>query len=124
MALAKLVAGIWPMIWGRGGRSTFVPAVLLGTALIARGEIGVLVATVANASPKHVLGEEAYLEAMWAILVCTAVGPPLVGILLRQYGRAVVDGPWGAVPASEAGDEVPKHEGMPGPVPAMPSAVL
>jgi hypothetical protein len=76
---------------------TLAPAGLLGLALVARGEIGVLIATVASSPPHDVLGAEAYLEAIWAILLCTILGPLAVGILARHQGDRIMKGPWGTM---------------------------
>ncbi|GAA5876051.1 hypothetical protein JCM16303_007004 [Sporobolomyces ruberrimus] len=63
-------------------KETLPAASFLGLALIARGEIGILVLQVAynantsssNAS-SSVLSTEPYLVAIWAVLICTIVGP-------------------------------------------------
>ncbi|KZV87981.1 Sodium/hydrogen exchanger [Exidia glandulosa HHB12029] len=124
MTIAKLSAGVWPAAWSRR-RSALAPALFVGTALVARGEIGVLIATVANTSPKHVLGEEAYLEAIWAILVCTAVGPPVVGVIVRRYGKAIAEGPWGFAPGeTKARLEHPAEDVVLEPVSALDSTTV
>ncbi|KAE8151469.1 Sodium/hydrogen exchanger family-domain-containing protein [Aspergillus avenaceus] len=78
------------------------PASILGLAMISRGEIGYLIASLAEskgifgASPR---GEssEVYLVVVWAISLCTLVGPICVGSLVRrvkslQRGRQDVGG--------------------------------
>ncbi|KAL8284212.1 hypothetical protein RQP46_004961 [Phenoliferia psychrophenolica] len=71
------------------------PAAFLGLALVARGEIGVLVLQVARNSPGDLLGEEAYLVALWAVALCTIVGPIAFSALVRRYGEGIVNGRWG-----------------------------
>lgn len=68
------------------------PAALLGTAMVARGEIGFLISSVAETN--GVLGSssggqdpELFLVVTWAILLCTLLGPISVGILVRRVKR-------------------------------------
>ncbi|EJD52857.1 Sodium/hydrogen exchanger [Auricularia subglabra TFB-10046 SS5] len=94
MVAAKVLAGVWPLIISRRNwRASWVPALFVGSALVARGEIGVLIATVANSD--GVLNQDAYLEAIWAILLCTLLGPPVVGWIVRKWEREILEGPWG-----------------------------
>lgn len=105
MIAGKLLAGIWPLVVApRSWRAACVPALFVGSALVARGEIGVLIATVANAD--GVLDEDAYLEAVWAILLCTLLGPPVVGFIVRKREREILEGPWGAEGKNNVSDDV------------------
>ncbi|BGP12320.1 hypothetical protein JCM10213v2_000233 [Rhodosporidiobolus nylandii] len=75
-------------------------AAFLGLALVARGEIGVLVLQVAYSSSSasatsSVLSEEPYLLGIWAVALCTIVGPVAFGALVRRWGERVVEGRWG-----------------------------
>ena len=80
------------------------PASILGCAMIARGEIGFLIATLAASNgvfSRHddsatstntdddddELTSELYLVVTWAILLCTIVGPLTLGILARRVKR-------------------------------------
>ena len=78
------------------------PALLLGMAMTTRGEIGFLIAAVAQAggilSP-----QELYLVVVWGIILCTLFGPIGVGLVTRKIekmegnpgGRKQVLGEWG-----------------------------
>lgn len=55
----------------------------------------VLVLQVAYNSPGDLLGEEAYLVALWAVALCTIVGPIAFSALVRRYGERIVRGKWG-----------------------------
>lgn len=64
---------------------------LLGTAMISRGEIGFLISSVANANGLFDSGEEKekedaslFLIVTWAIVLCTFIGPLGVGWILRR----------------------------------------
>lgn len=70
-------------------------ALLVGLAMIARGEIGFLIASLSQSSGTLTLrrkdslttessGEEIFLIIVWAVVVCTVVGPLGVGIIVRR----------------------------------------
>ncbi|KAH7107268.1 Cation/H+ exchanger [Auriculariales sp. MPI-PUGE-AT-0066] len=81
----------------RRSRSLY-PAVILGCAMVARGEIGFLVS--ALAASKGIFGRpsidaggeptsaniesDIFLVVTWAIVICTMVGPIAVGIMVRR----------------------------------------
>lgn len=46
-------------------------------------------------STSPVLGEEAYLTGLWAVALCTIVGPIAFGFLVKRYGETIKRGPWG-----------------------------
>lgn len=82
-------------------------AVFMGVAMVSRGEIGLLIAQLArggtegssSAEPTSstgsgLLGDEAFLVAIWAILLCTLVGPISVGLVVRRWGSRVTAGIW------------------------------
>ncbi|KAI5848720.1 Sodium/hydrogen exchanger family-domain-containing protein [Morchella snyderi] len=93
-------------------KSLYPPAIL-GLAMIARGEIGFLIASVAeargiftSAGTEGAGGSELYLVVIWATVVCTVLGPVCVGLLVRRVkalervrvvsgGRESVLGSWG-----------------------------
>ncbi|RAK97716.1 cation:proton antiporter [Aspergillus ibericus CBS 121593] len=65
------------------------PPSILGLAMVARGEVGYLVASLAES--KGIFGEspaggssEAYLVVIWAISLCTLIGPISVGTLVKR----------------------------------------
>ena len=80
----------------RKSRSLY-PASIIGTAMIARGEIGFLIAAVAEskgtfASPNKPAAQEGsgstiYLVVIWAVVLCTVIGPVSVGLLVRRVKR-------------------------------------
>ncbi|GAA5855007.1 hypothetical protein JCM8547_002342 [Rhodosporidiobolus lusitaniae] len=79
-------------------------AAFVGLALVARGEIGILVLQVAyssssssSSSTSSVLSEEPYLIAIWAVALCTIVGPVAFAALVKRGGSALVRGRWGLV---------------------------
>ncbi|KAH3056311.1 hypothetical protein KXV27_009537 [Aspergillus fumigatus] len=74
-----------------------VPASILGLAMVARGEIGYLIASLAEAdgifsphsssSPRtdsQEVASEIYLVVIWAITLCTFIGPLCVGFLVKR----------------------------------------
>jgi hypothetical protein len=70
------------------------PASILGTAMMARGEIGFLISAIAESKgifasldndargPSHI-----FLIVTWAIVICTFLGPLCVGLLIRRVNR-------------------------------------
>ncbi|OBT49944.1 hypothetical protein VE04_09643 [Pseudogymnoascus sp. 24MN13] len=77
----------------RNPRSLY-PAAMLGTAMTARGEIGFLIASIAEttglfaSSPRPSNGSsEIYLVVTWAIVLCTIIGPLGVGTLVKRVRR-------------------------------------
>jgi hypothetical protein len=78
------------------------PASILALAMTARGEIGYLIASLAESN--GIFGDtsqgssETYLVVVWAISLCTLVGPISVGTLVKrikalQQERATSGGP-------------------------------
>ena len=70
-------------------------AILVGFAMIARGEIGFLIASLSQSSGTLTLrkrdgsdsqssGEEIFLVIVWAVVLCTIVGPVGVGIIVKR----------------------------------------
>ena len=85
----------------RTSQFSYAPAIFIGIAMIARGEIGLLIAQVARGGSddmsggQSLLGEEAFLVCVWAILLCTLVGPIGVGIIVRRWEGRIRHGIWG-----------------------------
>jgi Kef-type K+ transport system membrane component KefB len=75
--------------------SNWNPAMLLGTAMVARGEIGLLIIQVGfNETPY--LSDKAFVIAVWAIVLNTLAGPVLVGVVLKYSGSKIAeDSRWG-----------------------------
>lgn len=68
---------------------------MLGSAMVARGEIGFLISSVAESN--GVFGSsgasgssELYLIVTWAILLCTLIGPMAVGLMAKRVKRLQV----------------------------------
>lgn len=83
-------------------RSALAPAAFMGIAMVSRGEIGLLIAQVArngthtgNDASEGLLGDEAFLVCVWAILLCTLMGPVGVGFLVRRWEGSIRGGIWG-----------------------------
>lgn len=57
-----------------GWRSDVAPAAFLGLALVARGEIGLLISQIAY-TEAGLLSSDAFLVTTWAIVLCTVIGP-------------------------------------------------
>ena len=68
----------------------------MGIAMVSRGEIGLLIAQLARGDSQSpgLLGDEAFLLCIWAILLCTLVGPIGVGAVVKRWGPRVTSGIW------------------------------
>ena len=76
-------------------RLTSLTALLLGSAMVARGEIGLLIIEIGINETPYV-SEEGFITGVWAILLNTIIGPVAVGLLVRFYGKAIAAGKdWG-----------------------------
>ncbi|KAF7121790.1 hypothetical protein CNMCM5793_009343 [Aspergillus hiratsukae] len=82
----------------KNGRShtitTWLSGLLLGSAMVARGEIGLLIIEIGFNETAYV-SEEAFITGVWAILLNTIVGPMAVGLLVKYYGKRIGGGEWG-----------------------------
>lgn len=73
------------------------PAFILGSAMIARGEIGFLVSAIAQSNgifdtahhdpSSDGSSQDLFLIVTWAIMLCTVVGPVSVGSIVRRVRR-------------------------------------
>ncbi|OQD79194.1 hypothetical protein PENANT_c058G04644 [Penicillium antarcticum] len=68
------------------------PASILGLAMIARGEVGYLIASLAESQGMFSSGSneetsEIYLVVIWAISICTLIGPISVGTLVKRVKK-------------------------------------
>lgn len=111
MVLGKLIVGLVIPLWDlvvhkkpsssekalstTPAKQNWVPAAFLGTAMVARGEIGLLIIQIGlNETPY--LSRKAFVIAVWAIVLNTVIGPASVGTLLNRFGSAVAeDRRWG-----------------------------
>ncbi len=71
------------------------PAALLGVAMVSRGEIGILVLQTVRSSEHPLLDEEGYVLGIWAVAVCTIVGPIAVSLVVKRWGATIAQGRWG-----------------------------
>lgn len=98
---AKFVVGMWiPIAQVFEGPSTtrsrawWPAASFLGLAMVARGEIGLLIIQIGyNESPY--VSRDGLVTAVWAILLNTVLGPIGVGVLVGMRGSEIVNGAWG-----------------------------
>ncbi|KAI1533491.1 KefB Kef-type K+ transport systems membrane component [Pyrenophora tritici-repentis] len=83
-------------------QSATSPAILLGMAMVARGEIGLLIVEIGYNNTPYVTSE-GFLTAIWAILLNTIIGPVCVGLVIKYKGEKIGKGPWGLVPVGRNG---------------------
>ncbi|KAK5086733.1 hypothetical protein LTS08_007146 [Lithohypha guttulata] len=121
MLVGKLLVGTWVLAWqffstpkddekqlitsnSRSGEKnsdsrmsgSLEPALLLGFAMVARGEIGLLIVQIGYNDTSYV-SEAGFLTAIWAILLNTIIGPVVVGLLVKYFGKRISKGAWGLV---------------------------
>ncbi|TKA74451.1 hypothetical protein B0A55_05072 [Friedmanniomyces simplex] len=82
-------------------KAALSPGCLLGMAMVARGEIGLLIIQIGFNSTLYV-SQAAFLTGIWAIMLNTIVGPVAVGALVKYRGGALGKGEWGLVPIPKA----------------------
>jgi hypothetical protein len=82
-----------PQILTRGPTKplSLYPPSILGLAMVARGEIGFLISSLAESNSIFTSAgsgtDEIFLIVTWAIMLCTVVGPVGVGLLVRRLKR-------------------------------------
>lgn len=84
--------------------STWLAGLLLGSAMVARGEIGLLIIEIGYNSTSYV-SKEGFITGVWAILLNTIIGPITVGLLVKFYGKGIGEGEWGLQKAVTPGSE-------------------
>jgi len=105
MFIGKLAVGFaipsWDMMTQkdtRGRRAAmktkFWPSMLLGCAMAARGEIGLLVIQIGLNNTPY-LSQDAFITAVWAIVLNTIIGPVAVGFILKSKAKEIAEGDWG-----------------------------
>lgn len=77
-----------------GYGSASLAGLLLGSAMVARGEIGLLIIEIGYNETAYV-SEDGFITAVWAILLNTIIGPVTVGYLAKLRGRRIGEGEWG-----------------------------
>ncbi|KAK4205004.1 putative Na(+)/H(+) antiporter [Triangularia verruculosa] len=112
MVFSKLIVGLVVPVWDMmsavttshtnekhsarmAATASWAPATLLGTAMVARGEIGLLIIQIGlNETP--FLSRKAFVIGVWAIVLNTIIGPVSVGVLLKKAGNKIAtDRTWG-----------------------------
>jgi Kef-type K+ transport system membrane component KefB len=78
-------------------RGAVYPTLLLGMAMVARGEIGLLIVEIGYNNTPYV-SADGFITAIWAILLNTIIGPVCVGLVIKYKGTEIGKGPWGLVP--------------------------
>jgi len=67
------------------------PPMMLGSAMVARGEIGFLISSLAESTGIFSSGSEGsselFLVVTWAVLLCTIIGPLSIGIMVKRVRR-------------------------------------
>lgn len=72
---------------------------MVAFAMVARGEIGFLIASLSRSSGTLTLvqngvtvdsstGEDVFLVIVWAVMLCTIIGPVVVGSIMRRHAMA------------------------------------
>lgn len=60
------------------------------------------------------MSEEAFITGVWAILLNTIIGPVVVGILVRVFGKQIGESEWGVqelvMPSSSRAQEERREE--------------
>ncbi|OJJ53459.1 hypothetical protein ASPSYDRAFT_162665 [Aspergillus sydowii CBS 593.65] len=82
--------------------TVWLSGLLLGSAMVARGEIGLLIIEIGYNETAYV-SEDGFITGVWAILLNTIIGPVAVGVLVKLYGKRIGEGAWGLQP--QAGQE-------------------
>ncbi|KAL4997407.1 Cation/H+ exchanger [Aspergillus recurvatus] len=89
-----------------GTVTIWLSGLLLGSAMVARGEIGLLIIEIGYNETSYV-SQEGFITGVWAILLNTIIGPVTVGLLVKFYGKRIGGGEWGL-------QEAPPPEGSAG----------
>jgi hypothetical protein len=71
--------------------------ILLGMAMVARGEIGLLIVEIGYNNTPYV-SQQGLITAIWAILLNTIIGLVCIGIAVKYKGAKIGKGLWGLVP--------------------------
>jgi Kef-type K+ transport system membrane component KefB len=105
-SIEQLIVGLWMPLWSllttdrkvQSAASTITgslsSAALLGGAMVARGEIGLLIVQIGYNSTSYVTDMGFYI-AVWAILLNTILGPMMVGLLIKFKAGSIARSPWG-----------------------------
>lgn len=96
MVIGKIACGLWIIRFPKDPNivsdaiETLYPASILGCAMIARGEIGFVISSIAESNGIYSTSQikdkssDNFLVVTWAIVLCTILGPLAVGSLVRR----------------------------------------
>lgn len=77
-----------PPYAGQAAKPSLWPtSLLLGGAMIARGEISLLILNLASTASPELMPSDLFLVATWATLLCTLIGPIAVGATVKWMRR-------------------------------------
>lgn len=62
--------------------------------MVARGEIGLLIIQIGLNNTPY-MGEDAFITAVWSIVLNTIIGPVVVGLLVNSKATEIANGKWG-----------------------------
>ncbi|KAJ5245539.1 hypothetical protein N7489_005635 [Penicillium chrysogenum] len=79
---------------GKTWKRAWLAATLLGSAMVARGEIGLLIIEIGHNETPYV-SDAGFYTGVWAILLNTIIGPVTVGLLVRFFAHELKGGDWG-----------------------------
>ncbi|KAL4745380.1 hypothetical protein BDW72DRAFT_211482 [Aspergillus terricola var. indicus] len=85
-----------------GTKTIWLSGLLLGSAMVARGEIGLLIIEIGYNETSYV-SEDGFITGVWAILLNTIIGPVAVGLLVKFYGKRIGAGAWGIQESPQPG---------------------
>lgn len=93
-------------------KASVPPAILLGMAMVARGEIGLLIVEIGYNNTDYV-SQDGFVTAVWAILLNTILGPIAVGLMVKYKANEIAEGVWGLVPGPRENDEQDEQSATP-----------
>ncbi|KAJ5970231.1 Cation/H+ exchanger [Penicillium vulpinum] len=97
---------------GKRWNGAWLAAVLLGSAMVARGEIGLLIIEIGHNETPYV-SDDGFITGVWAILLNTIIGPVTVGLLVRFHAKKIEEGEWGVQEGSmPVSNEANGHGGV------------
>ena len=78
----------------QGFVTNWLSGILLGSAMVARGEISLLIIEIGYNKTSY-MSQAGFITGVWAILLNTIIGPVTVGLLVKYYGKRIGEGEWG-----------------------------
>lgn len=126
MTGCSAAAGAKPADDATVGKTTFPPsqqnstprqpslwpvATLLGSAMVARGEISLLIVNVAREASPQLMPDDLFYLTVWATLLCTIIGPVAVGLIVKSLERqgGMLPATWGPQVESQSATQLQAH---------------